>query len=66
MLLLETAETQGTSEDAFCLHRVNPVSSDLHLLLAAWDFQHSVWGLVIAFFPDASLQISKEHGAGSV
>lgn len=24
--------------------------------LAAWDFQHSVWGLVIAFFPSASVQ----------
>lgn len=28
LLLLEGAETQGTSEDAFCLCRVNPVSSD--------------------------------------
>lgn len=46
--------------------RVSPVASDLHLLLAAWDFQHSVWGLVIAFFPNASLQISKEHCAGSM
>lgn len=66
MLLLEGAETQGTPENDFCLHRVNPLASGLHLSLAAWDFQHSVWGLVIAFFPNASLQISKEHRAGSV
>lgn len=66
MLLLEGAETQSMSKNDFCLCRVNPVTSDLHLSLAARDFQHSVWGLVIAFFPNASLQISKEHCAGSV
>lgn len=63
LVLLEGTETQSTS---VCLRRVNPVASDLHLSLAAWDFQHSVWGLVIAFFPNASLQISKQHHAGSV
>lgn len=66
MLLLQGAETHSTSEDVFCLHSVNPVTSDLRLSLAAWDFQHGFWGLVIALFPSGSLQIGKEHGAGSV